>query len=196
MKKNVLFFEKIVLPLSNHGWGVFLVALALILHLGGCGGKDVSPMDPQDDYETATRREKRAMEQGKFLGEDALVFGGDGRASKREAATIGVNSYLWRATLDTLSFLPLASADPFGGVILTDWYQGTVDKKSTPFERLRVNVRILDPRLQAKSLGVSVFKQRLVKGQWIDTPVPDMMTHSLCDAILTRARQIRMESEG
>ena len=78
------------------------------------------------------------------------------------ANAIGVNSYLWRATLDTLSFMPLASADPFGGVIITDWYE---DPKA-PGERFKVNALILDRSLRADGVKLTVFKQKQVKNAW------------------------------
>src|SRR6201998_852295 len=65
--------------------------------------------------------------------------------------TVGVNSYLWHATLDTLSFMPLASADPFGGVIITDWYSPS----TTQDERFKVNIFILGRELRADGVRAS-----------------------------------------
>ena len=104
---------------------------------------------------------------------------------------IGVNAYLWRATLDTLAFMPLANADPFGGVIITDWYANP-EKQD---ERFKVTVYILDTRLRADGLNVSVFKQ--VKGgdgQWTDAPVTPQTSIDFENAILTRARQVRLSN--
>lgn len=103
---------------------------------------------------------------------------------------IGVNSYLWRASLDTVSFMPLASADPFGGVILTDWYSPT----ATPDERLKLNVFILDRQLRSNALQVRVFRQvRKGKGgDWRDADVTPDTARQLEDSILTRARQLRV----
>jgi len=78
------------------------------------------------------------------------------KAPSDNAAAIGVNGYLWRATLDTLSFMPLQSADPYGGVIVTDWYTNP----EKPDERFKCTVYILDSRLRADGLNVAVFKQR------------------------------------
>jgi len=106
---------------------------------------------------------------------------------------IGVNSFLWRATLDTLGFMPLASADPFGGVIITDWYSAP----TVPDERFKATVYILDRRLRADGIKVAVFKQaKGQNGEWQDAAVaPDTMT-KLEDAILTRARQLRIDSSA
>jgi hypothetical protein len=102
--------------------------------------------------------------------------------------TLGVNSYLWHATLDTLRFMPLASADPFGGVVITDWYSAP----EAPQERLKVTVYILDRNLRADGLKIAVFRQTNSGGAWADAQVsPDTAT-KLENAILTRARELRL----
>ena len=113
-----------------------------------------------------------------------IVAGGNGRL------TLGVNSYLWHATLDTLAFMPLASADPFGGVVITDWYVAP----NAPGERLKVTIYIMDRTLRADGLKVVVFRQTQANGVWGDAqPSPDT-AHKLEDAILTRARELRLAS--
>ena len=113
------------------------------------------------------------------------------RITAQTGSPIGVNSYLWRATLDTLSFMPLASADPFGGVIITDWYE---DPK-TPGERFKVNALILDKTLRADGVKITLFKQKMDKGSWRDQQVDDKLAHSLEDTILTRARQLKSAAD-
>jgi hypothetical protein len=104
---------------------------------------------------------------------------------------IGVNSYLWRATLDTVSFMPLASADPFGGVIITDWYS----PPDRPNERFKVNIFILGRELRADGVRASVFRQtRDPGGQWVDAAVDQKTGTDLENAILTRARQMRLST--
>lgn len=104
---------------------------------------------------------------------------------------IGVNSYLWRASLDTLSFIPLTSADPWGGVIITDWY--TSPEK--PDERFKVTVYILDTRLRADGLNVAVFKQvKDASGAWADSATAAQTETDMENAILTRARQLRLST--
>ena len=105
------------------------------------------------------------------------------------AATIGVNGYLWRATLDTLAFMPLQSADPFGGVVTTDWYVNP----EKPDERFKCTVYILDSRLRADGLNVAVFKQaRDATGAWVDAPSAGQTETDIENAILTKARQLRL----
>ncbi|HZZ33720.1 MAG TPA: DUF3576 domain-containing protein [Phenylobacterium sp.] len=107
------------------------------------------------------------------------------------AAQIGVNGYLWRATLDTLSFMPLASADPYGGVVITDWYVNP----EKPNERFKCTVYILDARLRADGLNVAVFKQNKdASGQWIDAPSASQTETDIENAILTKARQLRLSN--
>jgi hypothetical protein len=117
------------------------------------------------------------------------LFGGD---DDDQEAGIGVNSYLWRASLDTLNFMPLASADPFGGVIITDWYSDP----STPNERFKATVYILDTRLRADALNVSIFRQQLTNGTWSDATVDPDTEIQIENAILTRARQLRLSAVG
>jgi len=101
--------------------------------------------------------------------------------------SIGVNSYLWRATLDTLSFMPLLQTDSNGGVIVTDWYANP----NAPAERMKVTVSILDQDLRADAVRVAVLRQINTGGQWVDAPVKAATTQKLEDIILTRARDLR-----
>src|SRR5690606_34513695 len=105
---------------------------------------------------------------------------------------IGVNSYPWRASLDTVSFMPLATADPFGGVIITDWYA----PPETPGERFKVNIYILARQLRADGIRVAVFKQRNTGFGWENAPVDDGVGRELENKILTRARELRVQSQA
>ncbi len=116
---------------------------------------------------------------------------GGSKDTPASEGSIGVNGYLWRASLDTLAFMPLASADPYGGVIITDWYVNP----ETPAERFKATVYILDTRLRADGLNVTVFKQsKDINGAWVDAPVSDQTATDLENAILTRARQLRLSN--
>ena len=120
---------------------------------------------------------------------------GDTKAVSEAASvtTIGVNGYLWRAALDTLSFMPLASADPYGGVVITDWYVNP----EKPDERFKCTVYILDSRLRADGLNVAVFKQvKDAAGNWTDAPSAGQTETDLENAILTKARQLRLSNIG
>ncbi|EGF92026.1 hypothetical protein ABI_04580 [Asticcacaulis biprosthecium C19] len=152
-------------------------ALGLALSLSACAGmgkKDASYSSQQSD--------------GKILG----IFGGSDKDAKaaayNEQAGIGVNAYLWRASLDTISFMPLNSADPWGGVIISDWYANP----QKPDERFKTTIYILDSRLRADALNVSVYKQVQQGGQWIDADVSQQTQLDIENAILTRARELRL----
>ncbi len=120
------------------------------------------------------------------------LFGGGGNSGGggSSEAGIGVNSYLWRASLDTLNFMPLASADPFGGVIITDWYSAP----TTPNERFKATVYILDTRLRADALNVSIFRQINTNGAWADASVDPDTEIQIENSILQRARELRLSN--
>ncbi|MES2728933.1 MAG: DUF3576 domain-containing protein [Pseudomonadota bacterium] len=128
--------------------------------------------------------------------EEASIFGKDGldlfgRKKDESEVGIGVNTYLWRAALDTISFMPMASADPFGGVILTDWYQPDAERA----ERYKLNVLIHGRALQASALNVTALKQVRTNKGWVDAPADAAMSRQIEDAILLRARQLRVASQ-
>ena len=104
--------------------------------------------------------------------------------------TIGVNSYLWRATLDTLSFMPLLQTDSNGGVVVTDWYVNP----QTPTERMKGTVSILDQDLRADAVRGAALREVNQGGQWVSAPVAAATTQKLEDIILTRARDLRRAS--
>lgn len=155
----------------------------------GCKGKvdaENYPLDPDD-----ARRAKR----GKLTGEEGMVlFGGSGGMfGKKDGGggrAISVNHHLWRASLEAVGFMPIASADPNGGVIITDWYEDP----DTPGERFRVNILILDPELRADAVRANVFKQkRQPDGTWQDIKVDPKVARDLEDTILTKARALRVK---
>ena len=161
-----------------------ILAGLMMAMLSACGA-DI----PTESAGTPMNREDTARaSRGKITGEEGwAILGGSDKESSSGGA-IGVNSYLWRATLDTISFMPLTSADPFGGTIITDWYE---DPK-TPGERFKVNAIILDKTLRADGVRVTLFKQKLIKGGWRDQAVDGKLTRILEDTILTRARELKV----
>lgn len=108
-----------------------------------------------------------------------------------ETGGIGVNAYLWRAALATVNFMPLASADPYGGIINTDWYANP----AKPDERFKVTVYILDTRLRADGVSCAVFKETKVGGgAWATAPVSPDTNIQLENAILAKARELRLQT--
>lgn len=112
--------------------------------------------------------------------------GGDG------GGMLGVNAYLWRGALDTLSFMPLASADPFGGVIITDWYS----PPSVTNERFKATAYILGRQLTSDGVRVAIYRQVNQGGQWVDAPVSPMTVGEIENKVLARARQLRAQSQA
>ena len=109
-----------------------------------------------------------------------------------QISTIGVNSYLWRASLETLAFMPLLQADSAGGVLVTDWYANP----ENPNERVKVSVAILDEDLRADAIRVAASRQVLQGGAWVEAPVQAATVQRLEDIILTKARDIRRSAIG
>ena len=133
---------------------------------------------------------KRIGFDGIELGREWLNQPTEAIQKQLDGTGVAVNAYLWRASLDTINFIPLVSADPFGGVIITDWYTPS----ETPNERMKVQVTILDRELRADGVRVSVFKQTTSPrgGGWVDAQVDPRTNIDIENAILTRARQLRI----
>ena len=108
------------------------------------------------------------------------------KISAAQAPNMGVNSFLWRASLETLNFMPLDQVDPFGGVIITDWYASA----EAPNERFKANVYILDTNLRADALKTSIFKQTRSAGGWQDAATDADTARQIENSILTRAREL------
>jgi hypothetical protein len=152
-----------------------VLALAGAASIAGCAGGallDTSELD-------------RSLGLGGGGGGGAATAQADLAAS--QVMTIGVNAYLWRAALDTLSFAPIAQTDSNGGVIVTDWYSNP----QNPSERVKITVTILDRDLRADALRVAAARQTMQNGQWVDAPVTAATVQRLEDIILTRARDLR-----
>ncbi len=125
-----------------------------------------------------------ARDTGKVVGQTGDYTGG-------LENVLGVNAFLWRAALDTVSFMPLSAGDPFGGTIITDWYA----PPATPNERFKITVYVLDRKFHAGSLKVALFRQvRDASGGWVDAPANPDAAINLENKILERAYQLRQAS--
>jgi hypothetical protein len=171
-------FKKIVLP------AVLTGALAL----SGCGSSQptqTAVFNPQ------TSNLPGALSQPG----GGVLFSVGGKSSGTAAGpatAIQVNAYLWRASLDVLSFMPLVSADPFGGVIITDWYS----PQAAPDERFKADAYILSREMSANAVQVTVFHQIQQNGQWVDAPVDPATANGLEDRILARAADLQAEAQN
>lgn len=164
--------------------GAAVLAIASSVLISGCS------MMPS--REARGERERVYASQDSEPGLLGGLFGSRRSTGPDTEAGIGVNSYLWRASLDTLSFMPLSSADPWGGIIITDWYVNP----EKPDERFKITVYILDTRLRADALNVAIFKQVAGGGTWVDSAVTSQTETDIENAILTRARQLRLANTG
>ena len=171
-----------------------LLILTLLTALSSCGG-DNKPnsvsSDGKDPAYPMTAEDKRELERGKLTGEEGIVLLGGkfspNRGMMGESIARGVNAYLWQASLDTISFMPIATVDATGGVIITDWYE---DPKAGG-ERIKANVVISSDELRASGVKVSLFRQ--VGGK--TAPGNPEVARKLEDKILARARELKIDDE-
>lgn len=164
--------------------GLLITTSLLLL---ACGGNAVS---------TPTSRERVGYENtaGTAFGPDGISFSSVDRsgAASGNWGSAAVNGFLWRASLETIGFMPLLQVDPFGGVVLTDW--ASIGNNDT--ERYKINIFIFGSVLRADALKVKVFKQIQAAGGWRDTPVNDEIANKLEQTILDRARSLRVASQN
>jgi len=168
-------------------FGCFVVVAVLAAGLGACSSSKPLNTDALNGPQS------QGGVQGNLLGDSGLSVGIGNKTGHPEdngGGALGVNAYLWRGALDTLSFMPLASADPFGGVIITDWFS----PPAAPGERFKATAYILGRQLRADGVRVSVFRQVQSGGQWVDAPVSPATTGEIENKVLARARELRAQS--
>ena len=173
-----------------------VLAVAPLIGLAACGDSSIgNNLRPVGENEYNDYR-NQGGQQGKLFGDQGLVLGigkgarGGAGAGAEEGAALGVNAYLWRGALDTLSFMPLASADPFGGVIITDWYS----PPTSPGERFKATAYILGRQLRADGVKITVFRQVADRGGWVDAAVSPSTASEIEDKVLARARELRSQT--
>jgi hypothetical protein len=165
-----------------------LLLSAAIAALTACSGSKPNPTAPNYIADPTNG-------QPSMFGDEGITFGGKKNRGSDSGGggaggALGVNAYLWRGALDTLSFMPLASADPFGGVIITDWYTPS----ASAGERFKATAYILGRELRSDGVRVSVFRQVLQNGQWVDAPVSAITVGEIENKVLSRARELREQS--
>ena len=167
-----------------------LLSLAL---LAGCGeSRPNNPAPNSPDY--AGDPGSGLGNYGSLTGEGSLLSFGTNKQPKPDqgGAGIGVNAYLWRGALDTLSFMPLSSADPFSGVIITDWYS----PPDASGERFKATAYVMGRELRSDGVRVAIFRQVLQNGQWVDAAISPVTVGEIENKVLARARQLRERSQA
>ena len=175
-------------------------AVVLAACAAGCGNPDSVKVRENTQGELRTKEDIRqglagqSRESGTLFGPGGLFGSKEEKKDAGGGTGVAVNAFLWRASLDTINFIPLVQADPFGGVIITDWYT----PQEQPNERMKVQITILDRELRADGVRVSVFKQQTNAkgGGWVDAQVDPQTNTDIENAILTRARQLRIAQGG
>jgi hypothetical protein len=173
----------------------FFAIFSLLVGLLGLTG--CSNIEKGEAYTNPyTDKMARDRQTESVFGGDGLFFGGKNKDEPGAGAGIGVNGFLWRASLDTVSFMPLVSADPFGGVIITDWYSPPSDDAETKAtERFKLTIYILARDLRADGIRVAAFKQIADKnGNWVDAAAESNTATKIENSILARARELRIAS--
>ena len=185
----------------------FLIILTVFassfIFLNNCSLENADIVRAPAPEDLPLKRERERLEREKERGQNnpdddknivdqvfGNIFKGDSK-NNNGGAGIAVNAYLWRASLDTLSFMPLLSADPFGGVIITDWYSTSEKAK----EKFKIVAYILDKSLRVDAIKIAVFKKiKNENGEWIDHKSNKILKNKVEDAILSKARKFKIQS--
>lgn len=173
----------------------FALALGSVLALAGCSAAKPNPT-PIDYQGLGSGSAGDASIVSRLGGADSgVIFGvtkGNDKGGNGSGAGIGVNAYLWRGALETLSIMPLTTIDPFGGVIITDWYTFP----DAPGERFKATAYVLTRDLRSDGIHVVFFRQVLQNGQWVDSQVAASTNSQIEDKVLAKARQLREQAVG
>lgn len=180
---------------SHSRWTVLRPAAALGAALFGLAACGNAPPEDQSLRSLVTQAPWESKNpQGTLMSGNGSLFD-TGRGSSKSSGAgdtqgLGVNAFLWRGALDTLSFMPLASADPFGGIIITDWYT----PPAATGERFKANAYIMGRQLRADGIKVAIFRQVEQGGNWVDAPVAPGTTTEIENKVLAKARELRAQS--
>ncbi len=170
------------------------LVLSIPVALAGCSS---GRLVDNSEYGTTNTREVVLREAGRNPRDAGFVIFGTDRSQQTEQGGggpggVSVNAYLWRATLETLSFMPLQSADPAGGVIITDWFS----PPTTDNERFKAQAYVLGRQLRSDGVRVQVFRQVYRGGQWVDQPASSATNSEMEDRVLARARELRSQTSA
>jgi hypothetical protein len=186
-------------PTSSSAW-IRPAALIAVFSVAACSSDGIKPNTTPPDFMGLGSGSAGDASVSRLGGNDSGTIFGIGKGPKDQgtgsgggAGTgIGVNAFLWRGALDTIAFMPLASADPFGGVIITDWYT----PPGTSGERFKATIYILSRDLRSDGIRVNIYRQVLQNGQWMDATVADSTVGDIENKVLARARHMREQLQA
>lgn len=174
-------------------------AFIAVLAVAACSSDAVKPNPTPANYAGLGSGSPGDPSVSRMGGSDSGIIFGIGKGAKEKETAgagtgggIGVNAFLWRGALDTIAFMPVASADPFGGVIITDWYT----PPGTSGERFKATIYILSRDLRSDGVRVNIYRQVLQNGQWVDAPVADSTVGDIENKVLARARRMREQLQA
>lgn len=170
----------------------------VVLAVAGCSSDALKPNPTPPDFRGLGSGSAGDPSVSRLGGEDSGTIFGIGKGANRDqggggGSGLGVNAFLWRGALDTIAFMPLTSADPFGGVIITDWY---TPPGTSGAERFKATVYILSRDLRSDGVRVNIFRQVLQNGQWVDATVADSTVGDIENKVLARARRMREQLQA
>ena len=184
---------------SKTTYFILATLLLSLFHTTGCSvfnDTEITRAPPNEDPEMLRERQRREAvgnaDEETFIGKLFQDVTGFGDKKESTGGGVGVNTFLWRAALDTLSFMPLVSADPFGGVIITDWHANSEASK----EKFKIVAYIIGTELRVDGIQVSVFKKiKKENGEWVDMKNSKILQNKVEDAILTKARKFKIQNK-
>jgi hypothetical protein len=170
-----------------------------MLAVAACSSDNVKPNPTPANFQGLGSGSAGDASATRMGGDDSGTIFGIGKTNHDQGAGgggsgtgIGVNAFLWRGALDTIAFMPLSSADPFGGVIITDWYT----PPGTSGERFKATIYVLSRDLRSDGVRVNIFRQVLQNGQWMDATVADSTVADIENKVLARARRMREQLQA
>jgi hypothetical protein len=176
-------------------------AIIAVLVVAGCNSDNLKPNPTPANFQGLGSGSPGDASVNRMGGEDSGTIFGVGKTNRDQGAGggglgsgsgIGVNAFLWRGALDTIAFMPLSSADPFGGVIITDWYT----PPGTSGERFKATIYVLSRDLRSDGVRVNIFRQVLQNGQWMDATVAESTVADIENKVLARARRMREQLQA
>jgi hypothetical protein len=174
-------------------------AIIAVLVVAGCSSDNLKPNTTPANFQGLGSGSPGDVTVTRLGGDDSGTIFGIGKGNKDpggggpgNGGGIGVNAFLWRGALDTIAFMPLSSADPFGGVIITDWYT----PPGTSGERFKATIYVLSRDLRSDGVRVNIFRQVLQNGQWMDSTVADSTVADIENKVLARARRMREQLQA